>query len=132
MDALTYKTKLNSLFSALRKRKIVARQMFMCCTGCGCAQLGVEHEKGQHKGKAGWAFYNKQCAPIRRMGTSRWTRESLGAVPIGFGTFDKEETSEGIVAVGRAILEEATRVGLKTEWDGTADQKVTILPEELS
>lgn len=121
-----FKTLLNDLFKALRKTGITARQNFLCCGGCGSAQLHEWYKKGELARTVGYVFYHQQDRD--NMVRTR-VGDELG-VYLCFGSFvlDEERTTR----VGRRIVELAEELNLGVEWDGKPETRVRVFLRETT
>lgn len=107
------KVKLNALFAGLRKRKLIARQNYMCCGGCASAQV---HENASRRGLVGGVFYHRQEGDRLRDGQEE--------VYLSYGSV--YEDSLPVARVGEMIREEAERLGLEVRRDGDPTRCVVI------
>ena len=102
-DAATMKDALNVVFKSLKKDYgfQLARQRFLCCVSCACADIAQRSEDRVNAGKppiTKWAFYHRQDANDMGHG-----------VHIGYGDTVDE---------GQAIVDAALAAGLVVSWDG--------------
>ena len=109
-------TNISDCFKDFRKLGIVARQNFLCCQGCGTAQLAYESEKKNYARKRGYIFYHKQDA-------EKWREE--GCLHLSFGTFDDSDP----VPMMTSAVTILRRRGFKVDWDGTAAQRPEVTKE---
>lgn len=119
---MTNGNKLNALFRALRRAGLVARQNHLCCGGCAAASVG---EMARARGLRGAVYYHRQDAEGLRP-TDVWgiRRKGGEGVHLGFGAVDADESVT--VEIGAEVCRLAREVGLTTEWDGTAAQRVWV------
>ena len=108
------KVKLNALFAGLRKRKLIARQNYMCCGGCAGAQI---FEDAKVRCLDGGVFFHRQEGDRLREGQEE--------VYLAYGSVD--ENSLPVARVGEMIREEAERVGLEVKWDGDPSKCVVVV-----
>lgn len=110
-------------FAQLRREGLIARQNFLCCSGCALSQIGADFAKPRNAIKAGFVFYHRQDTERLRP-KQRYVKPSetlhlrFGARPGAI--LEDQET----VIVGRAIVDALADVGLEAKWNG--DPRVTI------
>ena len=110
--------RLDAAFAELEAAGIVARENFTCCNSCGESEIGDEMEEAEAEGLAvrGYTFFHAQDTD----------RAATGEGPLmlkyGPSPFDEKK----IVPIGREIQAAVERHGLRTEWDGTADQCIKV------
>lgn len=119
---MTNGNKLNALFRALRRSDLVARQNHLCCGGCAAASVG---EMARARGLRGAVYYHRQDGERLRPSRSSWSSKPAESVFLGFGSSDGDESVT--VEIGAEICRVAQQLGLATEWDGTAAQRVEVL-----
>lgn len=120
------KERLNLAFKNLRKHGLLARQNYWCCSGCACCAITQDAEKlvGRGKRVTGGVYYHKQAGDRLRAG---------GEFYVGFGVITSEKygklgtTDEDI---GRLVVSEFTKAGLRVQWDGNADKSILVQPGE--
>jgi hypothetical protein len=109
------KDQIGTLFATLRKQGFLARQSFMCCMGCACAALP---DLPKFQGAKGVVYYHKQDAEV-------W--EGRGKdLYIRYGAAMLDENPGLTQAVGAEIVKTAMALGIKTTWNGKADECITI------
>lgn len=107
-----FKPALNAMFAALKKTYgfDLARQNFLCCASCGCAEVSAKNDARVAAGRppiTKWTFYHSQDA----------ARLDTGSVYLVYGD---------TVAEGEAIRDAALNAGLAVEWDGTIETRVHV------
>src|SRR5262245_11532935 len=110
--------RLDAAFSELDAAGIVARQDFLCCQTCGCAEVAQLFDTMRASGQAprGYAFYHGQD-------TERGVEGAGVYLSFGDATFDEDVKS---VAVGRTVVDTLERHGLKPRWNGTFGQRINV------
>lgn len=111
------KRKISQLFAALRKHDLIAKQNFACCMTCASTELGDMLD--QDKTKKGAVFYHHQDA-------QRFAR--TGELYLGYiDALDNDQDGEPEQKrIARLIIDEATKLGLKTEWSGDTSERVLV------
>jgi len=120
------KNRLNQAFKALRKYGLVAKQNYQCCMGCACGAITEDAEKLVDQGKrvTGGVYYHKQAGDNLRAGKEFY---------VGFGVITSDKhgklgtTDEEI---GRLVVEEFTRAGLRVQWSGNVNTSILVQPGE--
>ena len=116
----TTKELLTVAFKNLRKRKIIARQNFLCCGGCAAAALGDKLEEEKNADKIGAVYFHRQD-------NERFT--DAGILMLGYGA-RPGQGEERDKAIGRILVEELIKAGLTPKWNGSPWQRVEIECEE--
>jgi len=100
---MTTKDKVNKVFRLLRKAGYFAQQDYWCCQNCAWnAMTGEQAEKA--------VFYHHQD-------NDAWKDKEL-----------KEKLYLAWSGDGNEIVNIIHSVGLETEWDGTENNRIQILP----
>lgn len=107
--------RLDRAFNALEARGIVARQHFSCCQNCGSTEIWAEIDDALADGSdvRGYTFYHAQ--------DTEGAAEGAG-VYLAYGAMEED----GIVDVGREIVDVLHAHGLRTDWDGTAAKRICV------
>ena len=113
------KSKLTAAFKRMRTFGILARQNFMCCQTCGCAEVDniVDAKRAKKKKEVplGYCFYHAQDADnLRRTGN----------VFLAYGAIDDNGDS---TAVGHIICECLRQCGLEFKWDGSRWTRIEVI-----
>ena len=109
--------KLDKAFAELDRGGIVARQNFTCCQTCGHSEIGDEIKQARaYREIHGYVFYHMQdteqaCAS--------------GHLYLAYGSV--EEGEEPIANVGKRIVETLQRQGLRTDWNGSHNERVLVV-----
>ena len=115
---------LNRAFALMRKRGIIARQSFSCCSSCGgyeLASLVSDFPKEKRDRVKGVCFYHKQAAASGREGWS---------IFLQFGPLDT--LAHGLIGldtceVGKIVLECLREANVDSAWDGTENQCIEVV-----
>lgn len=110
--------RLDAAFDDLHAAGIVARQDFLCCQTCGCAEMPQQFETMKASGRTprGYVFYHTQD-------TERGV-EGQG-IYLSFGDASFDESSKS-VAVAHEVVDVLRRHGLQPNWDGTFGQRIYL------
>ena len=113
------KDRLNNLFKALRKRKLLARQRFLCCGSCASSQMSIDLKEERNRDKVGGIYYHSQDAE----------RLEHGYVWLGFGPREGEHeyNEQGYRDVGMIVMEEAAKLDLPVVWNGSPGMRIKIV-----
>ena len=111
----TNRTMLTDAFRILRTRSLIARQNFMCCSGCASAELASQCAKDETK--VGAVFYHRQEGERLRDG-AELVHVSYGHV-LGGGENDAK--------IGAVVAATMVKVGLEARWDGNPERCVEVL-----
>jgi hypothetical protein len=129
------KRRIGEAFRYMRKHnKLICRQNFMCCQGCGSAELGSRMQEENKKKPGRWngvAFFHRQ---------SEESLKQHGDVCIYYfhstdcsdpsGAIVDENRPKDATQVGQCIKEACEAHGLDVEWNGSSMQAVTVrLPQ---
>lgn len=105
-DYYEFKDKVNKFFRELRKKGYFAKQKFMCCNGCGTANIPEEF-------KNKYVFYHAQ---------EYWrleeTKKRTHLTPSLHLNWDGDGTEIARIARG---------LELKTNWDGSPETKIELI-----
>ena len=109
--------RLDAAFEELQSAGIVARQNFSCCGTCGAAEIGDEIDAEVKKGTKvrGYAFFHMQDTESAVEGYGLYL--SYGSVTEG---------EEAALGTGEEIVDTLEKHGLKTEWDGTWENRIHL------
>ncbi|HSO37984.1 MAG TPA: hypothetical protein VLT33_35900 [Labilithrix sp.] len=109
--------RLDAAFEDLEVRGIVARQNFSCCSNCGEAEIGAEIDSAEAEGRAvrGYTFFHMQDVERAVAG---------GVLRLKYGPSPYDEAA--VVGIGREIQETLIRHGLRSPWNGSADECVAV------
>jgi hypothetical protein len=109
--------KLDAAFAALEESGVISRQNFTCCGTCGAAEIWdeIDEVKRLDRRARGYAFFHQQ--------------DTEGAVD-GYGLYLNygacEDSSEATVAVGHEIVRALEAKGLKADWDGRIEKRISV------
>lgn len=103
--------RLLAAFEAMDADGVVARADFTCCANCGHTEIAEEAGDGAR----GYVFFHRQDTERAVEG---------GGLYLAFGAFGDGDPA----AIGRAVVDAVTAVGLPTEWDGTAGRRILVSP----
>ncbi len=115
--ALTDCDKLDAAFAALERKGVVARQNFSCCGNCGSSEIWDEIDAARDAGDPahGYAFFHMQDTERAADGDGLY---------LNYGAVDEGEAAA--LAVAHEIVGELEAKGLKTDWDGSWDQRIAV------
>jgi hypothetical protein len=110
--------RLDAAFADLEAAGIVARQDFLCCQTCGCAEMPGEFDAMRASGRTprGYAFYHAQD-------TERGVEGAGVYLSFGDASFDDGVKS---VAIAQEIVDVLRDHGLQPEWNGTFGQRIRV------
>ncbi len=105
------KLKIASAFRVVRKKGILARSNFMCCSGCAGSELSImAHKKS---GSIGYVFYHSQD-------NERLLKS--GKVHIGFSSSGHVPT----LRIAERLIVALQDAGLSTSWNHMESSKVEV------
>ena len=109
--------RLDAAFAALEKQGVISRQNFSCCGTCGSTEIWDEIDAVEKAGgpALGYAFYHIQ--------DTESAVEGYGLC-LNYGAC--EEGEEPALAIGRRIVAELERHGLRTDWNGSWDKRIAV------
>lgn len=109
--------RLDAAFSALEAEGVIARQNFSCCGTCGSAEIWDEVDAARAQGRPGhgYAFYHQQD-----------TESAVEGYGIYLNYGSSEEGPQAAVAVGRRVVEQLEKHGLRTDWDGSIEKRIGV------
>jgi hypothetical protein len=109
--------RLDAAFAALEAEGVIARQNFSCCNTCGQAEIWEEVQAAEDAGlpARGYAFYHIQDTERAVEGEG---------VYLGYGACEEGEAAA--LEIARDIVAELESHGLRTEWDGSWNQKIAV------
>jgi hypothetical protein len=118
------KAALTAAFKMMRTFGLLARQNFLCCQSCGCAEVDnivAEKRKKKKPVPLGYCFYHGQDAERLRYD---------GKVHLAYGSIDNDGDS---TAVGHIIAHCLDRSGLSFKWDGSRYTRIEVdcVPQEV-
>ena len=102
---MTDRDKIKKAFKELRKNDYVCRSNYMCCMGCGYAQIAQDYPKTK---KA--VFYHKQDGEHIRG-----------------GNIDKYGLHLAWDGNGYEICYHLMKQGLNVDWDGDTNKRIQVL-----
>jgi hypothetical protein len=114
---LTDCDKLDLAFADLEEQGIIARQDYLCCSGCAHSAAGFEifgNERGKDFWK-GYVFYHQQDTD----------GAPGGSLLLGFGAY--EDGDEAMQEVARTVIETLGRYKLKARWNGKTDTRIEVI-----
>ena len=122
---------LKRAFQRMSKHKIVARQNFKCCGGCGASALHTLIEERRARGHArgrglqGGVFYHQQDTASMRDGGRCW---------LNYSAFEVDDKPVGLTTtqIGQLVLVALFAEGLHAEWDGNEDHSIVIHPHPIT
>ena len=110
---------LKKAFIDMRKRGVLARMNFACCSSCGGAELHEIAKDMKAKGKTvkGDAFYHNQDNEIKQKGKDFY---------IGYTNFGNEVTAEEVANIVVYCL---NNQGIATIWNGDVGNRIQVKQE---
>lgn len=103
-----------------RKHKLIARQNFMCCQGCGLSKISEEiDEKPAAKRPLGAVFFHKQDA-------KRWDED--GRTWLTFSGVEDGPVTTG--EIGEIVVAVLAAHGCPVEWNGSPDERLLVWRDE--
>ncbi|MFL1431484.1 MULTISPECIES: DUF6891 domain-containing protein [unclassified Nocardiopsis] len=102
--------RLTRAFRSLDASGIIAREEFLCCTGCARADLDTEAAAA---GSRGYAYYHWQD-----------TLAAAGGAPLMVGFESTHQVRRA--AVGAEVAEALRAHGLTVHWDGDPERKIEV------
>lgn len=109
-------------FKELRKEGILARANFTCCQTCGGYDLGVKADAINKKKLGackGWVFWHRQD-------NDRWDED--GTLTIAYTGADyKKKVIATTLDIGVALFKALEKQGLKIDWCGSDDKRITVV-----
>lgn len=117
---------LNAAFRTLRKKGLIARQNYKCCTSCAGAAIAYDIEQMLDKGKVreaikGGVFYHKQAGE---------DRARRGQFYLSYGSIHTQKYGEvGLPTkeVGEMVVEALRDEGIPFEWDGSPNKCIYVI-----
>jgi hypothetical protein len=129
-------TKLNEAFKRFRRAGLVARQNFLCCSGCAGYALTLDIEKRIDAGKdrpKGVIFYHRQDAEALRDRPSRPFESRQVAedrtMCLRYGQVNSSKygwIGEDTAEVGRLVCAVLADVGIGYDWSGDPNKCINI------
>ena len=125
-NPVTNKDNLNAAFKVLRGMGLLARQSFLCCSGCAGYQMALDAKAAADKGNPpkGCVFYHKQDAEGLRENRDFYL--AFGTVTHHGENGQATTYGEDTAAIGRQVVEVLNRHGVQTEWDGDENTRIKI------
>lgn len=115
---------LDDAFEDLREQGLLAEENFMCCSSCGGTEMASRASDLADEGTRiqGCVFYHMQDNDRKVQGQPFY---------LTFG--DLDTTKHGKLGlpteeVGKTVVTTLTKHGVKTKWDGDANQRIQVLP----
>ncbi|RAY12239.1 hypothetical protein DPM19_26340 [Actinomadura craniellae] len=103
-------------FARLRESGIVAEENFTCCQTCGLAEIGGQVPEGAVMD--GYTYFHQQDTEGAAAG---------GTLLLAYGVFASAQDEDGATAVGARVVAALHTEGLRTEWNGSSAQRITVL-----
>lgn len=111
-------------FAALRKQGFLAIANHMCCQGCASSDLNAKaiaraakHGDGRAKGIVFW----------HRQDEEGWQESGGMYLAFSSATNDKDlDIGWSTVEVGKAVVLELVKRGVRAEWDGTTNHRIWV------
>ncbi|RYD51650.1 MAG: hypothetical protein EOP60_10485 [Sphingomonadales bacterium] len=96
---------------------MIARQNFSCCGTCGSSEIWDEVDAVTQAGGPGhgYVFYHMQDTESAADGEGLYLNYGAG-----------EDGEEAALAVARDVVAELQSHGLRTDWDGSWDQRIHV------
>ncbi len=137
---LEIKSRLSRAFALMRRDGFVARQNFLCCRNCAGTRIAYDLRAYSAEKRAtckGAVFYTRQDAEGLAPRDRFWRgsgREEF-SLHIAFGQVDFAAKDDGAmiavgvnaVIIGRALVEQLGRCGLRTNWNGSEETCVEVV-----
>lgn len=129
------KDHINTLFSALRSKKLVARQDLACCQTCGMYEIDMDRaaavkENTKHASRIGYVFYHRQDAeyafgePVKTKLGHVSGKELKNDLYLTFGSFEDDYIKHR--DIGETVCNVVKECGLVYSWDGTPGKRIII------
>jgi len=115
---LTDFDRLELAFDMLEDADIVARQNFTCCGTCGAAEISVEIEDFETRGRRarGYVFFHQQDTE---------SAVETGELYLSYGAANN--TADAVfLQIGQEIADTLAAVGLKVHWDGKLERRIGV------
>jgi hypothetical protein len=109
---------LERAFAQLRRTGIVAEENFTCCQPCGMAEIDDQIPEGSVMD--GYAFFHRQDTE---------SALTYGEFFLSYGAFDPEPEPQKTVEIGQRVVAALEAEGLRTEWDGSPANRITVFIE---
>lgn len=119
---------IGEVFPKLRKEGMICRANFSCCQSCGGYEIAEYVTKMMEKERA------------KVMGTVFWHRQDeeglqeTGDMCLAFGQIGTQKFGDiGLttVEVGTMLVNELTKAGVDWEWNGTEDERVRVMVQDV-
>jgi hypothetical protein len=109
--------RLDAAFEALEAAGVISRQHFSCCGTCGSSEIWDEVDAVAEAGGPvrGYAFYHQQDTERAVEGDGLY---------LNYGACEDGEAAA--LAVGRDIVALLEAHGLRTHWDGSWGQRISV------
>ncbi len=110
--------RLDAAFATLEEAGIVSRQNFSCCGTCGSTEIWDEMAAVRDAGRPvrGYGFFHMQDTESAVEG---------GGLYLGYGAVEEGEAAA--LAVAQEIVATIERSGLRTNWDGSWNQRIGVM-----
>lgn len=118
------KLKIAKAFRSLRKKGVLARTNFSCCTTCGNFEMDRDATALAEDGEPiiGYAFYHGQDNDNLNEGGGC----HIGYDYCGTPAKDLETSDRRTIEIGKLVFSALTAVGLKCDWNGNPSVKVAV------
>ena len=109
--------RLDRAFAELEQQGIVARQNFSDCGTCGVAEIPDEIKAAEKSGRKvrGYVFYHMQDTESAAGGHGLY---------LNYGSIHSDDSAS--LKVAGEVVEALKRHRLKTEWNGTIEQRIGV------
>lgn len=124
--------KLDAAFVAMKKRGVIGRMKFLCCSNCGHKNIEEGLSKKEYKSMMGYVFFHEQdvgrLLPAREAGESleNWEKRNGEQLFLGFGHFCHPDHKYNEYCVAKVIVDCLSAEGLPVEWDGNIDNRIKV------
>lgn len=116
-------TKLDLAFKLMRKKGLIAKQNFCCCSNCAISELTsiVNTKFKQCHTINGIVFYHRQDSN---------SRKSNNGFHISYGQMNAGKNLIGIdpFKIAMIVINCLKEVGIEYEWSGNTDDRIYIKP----
>lgn len=101
----------NTVFPALRKKGIIARANFLCCSSCASYDLATQ---ATAKNKRGWVFWHRQDEQ-RVMEDGGLYLKFTGSD----GCSKPPKNAVSTITIANEVIQELRNAGITYDWDGS-------------
>lgn len=112
---------LTDVFAKLRKAKLIARQNFSCCGGCGLSEIMSDIEE-KHLTPKGFVFFHRQDTEHWETAKSRKPNDAW--LHVRFGSI--QEGDDADKEIGEIVAKAFRDGGWDVDWDGDPRKTVTV------